>query len=62
MGVHSQLFAIPAAGGTPKALTTGNHAIGGWTYVAGRDRHVFTKDDPARRRHLDDDDGRPGRR
>ena len=47
MGVHSQLYEIPASGGTPKALTSGNHAIGGWTYVPSLDRHVFTKDDPA---------------
>jgi dipeptidyl aminopeptidase/acylaminoacyl peptidase len=45
MGVNSQLFAIPAEGGTPKPLTSGNHAVGSWSYVAGRDRHVFTKDD-----------------
>ncbi len=47
MGVHSQLVEIPATGGTPKALTSGNHSIGGWTYFASQARHVFTKDDPA---------------
>jgi dipeptidyl aminopeptidase/acylaminoacyl peptidase len=47
MGVHSQLFEFPLAGGAPKALTTGNHAIGGWTFSAAHGRHVFTKDDPA---------------
>jgi dipeptidyl aminopeptidase/acylaminoacyl peptidase len=47
LGVHSQLYEIPASGGPPKALTSGNHAIGGWTYVPSLDRHVFTKDDPA---------------
>ena len=47
MGVHSQLYEIPAAGGTPKALTSGDHAIGGWSYVPAHGRHVFTKDDPA---------------
>ena len=47
MGVHSQLFEIPVAGGAPKALTSGNHAIGGWTYVPAQGRHVFTKDDAA---------------
>ncbi len=46
MGVHSQLYEIPATGGTPKALTTGNHAIGGWTYAPAFGRHMFTKDDP----------------
>lgn len=47
MGVHSQIFEVPSAGGTPKALTSGNHAIGGWTYAPMTGRHVFTKDDPA---------------
>jgi dipeptidyl aminopeptidase/acylaminoacyl peptidase len=47
MGVHSQLYEIPAAGGAPKALTSGNHAINGWTYVPAHGRHIFTKDDPA---------------
>lgn len=47
MGVHSQIFEMPAAGGTPKAITSGNHAIGGWTYAPATGRHVFTKDDPA---------------
>ena len=46
MGVHSQLVEIPATGGTPKPLTSGNHAIGGWTYFPAQGRHVFTKDDP----------------
>ena len=45
MGVHSQILEIPAAGGTAKALTNGNHAIGGWSYLAAQGRHVFTKDD-----------------
>jgi dipeptidyl aminopeptidase/acylaminoacyl peptidase len=45
MGVHSQLFEIPAAGGAPKALTTGNHAIGSWSYAPAQGRHVFVKDD-----------------
>jgi len=47
MGVHSQLFEMPAAGGAPKALTSGNHAIGGWSFAPATSRHVFTKDDPA---------------
>lgn len=45
MGVHSQILEIPAEGGAAKALTSGNHAIGGWSYVAAQGRHVFTKDD-----------------
>ncbi len=47
LGVHSQLFAIPAAGGAARALTSGNHAISGWSYAPAPGRHVFTKDDPA---------------
>ncbi|MGE0363158.1 MAG: prolyl oligopeptidase family serine peptidase [Vicinamibacterales bacterium] len=47
MGVHSQLVEVPVTGGVPRPLTTGNHAIGGWTYVPAHGRHVFTKDDPA---------------
>ena len=46
MGVHSQLYEIPVAGGAPKALTTGNHAISGWSYTPASGRHVFVKDDP----------------
>ena len=46
MGVHSQIVEIPAAGGAAKVLTSGNHAIGGWSYLAAQGRHVFTKDDP----------------
>ncbi len=38
MGVHSQLFEIPTGGGTPKAITSGNHAIGGWTFAAAHRR------------------------
>lgn len=47
MGVTSQIFEIPAGGGTPKAVTSGNHAINGWSYAPASARHVFTKDDPA---------------
>jgi dipeptidyl aminopeptidase/acylaminoacyl peptidase len=46
LGVHSQLFELAVAGGAPRALTTGNHAIGGWSYLPARGQHVFTKDDP----------------
>ncbi|MFN8059010.1 MAG: S9 family peptidase [Vicinamibacterales bacterium] len=45
VGVTSQLFEMPAAGGTPKQLTNGNHALGGWTYVETLNKHVFTKDE-----------------
>jgi dipeptidyl aminopeptidase/acylaminoacyl peptidase len=44
MGVHAELFAMPASGGAPRQLTDGRHAIGGWSMVG--DQHVFTIDDP----------------
>ncbi len=47
MGVHSQLFELSVSGGTPRALTSGAHAIGGWSYLPARRQHLFTKDDPA---------------
>ena len=46
-GLRSQLFAVPAAGGTPTALTTGDHTVLGWHYFAATDTHVFGLDEPA---------------
>ena len=46
-GVRSQVFAVAAAGGTPKALTTGDHTVIGWHYFEGPDAHVFGLDEPA---------------
>jgi dipeptidyl aminopeptidase/acylaminoacyl peptidase len=46
-GLRSQLFAIPAAGGTPKALTHGDHTLLGWNYFEGPDAHVFGIDEAA---------------
>ena len=46
MGVHSELFEMPADGGTPKQLTDGRHALRGWTYDATLGRHVFGLDEP----------------
>ena len=40
MGVHSELFELPASGGTPRQLTDGKHAIQAWSLDS--DRHVFT--------------------
>ena len=31
MGVHSEVFKVPASGGRPEQLTNGNHAVTGWT-------------------------------
>ncbi len=47
MGVHSELFAMDAAGGTPRQLTDGRHALLGWSYEPTADRHVFGIDEPA---------------
>src|SRR5581483_9027232 len=44
MGIHAELFVMPAAGGPPRQVTDGQHTVGGWS-VAG-DRHVFTVDEP----------------
>ncbi len=44
MGVHEELFVVPASGGTPRQLTDGKHSIAGWSMVD--DRHVFTVDEP----------------
>jgi len=46
MGVHSELFVMDAAGGTPRQLTDGRHALRGWTYEPTADRHVFGIDEP----------------
>ncbi len=45
-GLRSQVFAVPAVGGAPKALTSGDHTILGWQYVEGPDAHVFGLDEP----------------
>jgi dipeptidyl aminopeptidase/acylaminoacyl peptidase len=47
MGVHSELFELPAEGGMSRQLTDGRHAIGGWSFEAGPGRHVFGIDEPA---------------
>jgi dipeptidyl aminopeptidase/acylaminoacyl peptidase len=44
-GVRSQLYAMPAGGGAPKALTAGDHALLGWNYFEGPDQHAFGKDE-----------------
>ena len=42
MGVHSELFMVPAQGGKPEQLTKGNHAIAAWTMSGPANVHVFT--------------------
>jgi dipeptidyl aminopeptidase/acylaminoacyl peptidase len=48
MGVHSELFQVDAAGGKPRQLTDGEHAIMGWSLVPALDRHIFQLDEPTR--------------
>jgi dipeptidyl aminopeptidase/acylaminoacyl peptidase len=42
MGVHSEIFRQDLAGGAPKQLTDGAHAIGGLSYRPALDRLLFT--------------------
>jgi dipeptidyl aminopeptidase/acylaminoacyl peptidase len=46
-GLRSQLVTVPAAGGTPTAITTGDHTVLGWHYFAAGVAHVFGLDTPA---------------
>jgi dipeptidyl aminopeptidase/acylaminoacyl peptidase len=45
-GVRSQLFVVPAGGGAPRRLTSGDHTLAGWSYYEGPDLHVFGLDHP----------------
>jgi dipeptidyl aminopeptidase/acylaminoacyl peptidase len=46
LGVHEELFVVPAAGGKPRQLTDGKHNIGGQTSCSkSGDRCVFTISD-----------------
>jgi dipeptidyl aminopeptidase/acylaminoacyl peptidase len=42
-GVRDELFRITIEGGELQQVTDGDHALGGWRYVPGLDRHVFTR-------------------
>ena len=44
-GVRSQLFVVDIAGGAPKPLTTGDHALPGWEYNAAADGHAMVIDE-----------------
>jgi dipeptidyl aminopeptidase/acylaminoacyl peptidase len=46
MGVHAELFSMPAAGGAPKQLTDGKHAVNGNAWSMSAAKHVFTLDEP----------------
>ena len=43
LGVHEEVFQVPAAGGKPRQLTDGKHNIGNWSQ--SRDRLAFTLSD-----------------
>jgi dipeptidyl aminopeptidase/acylaminoacyl peptidase len=45
LGVRSELFVIPAKGGAPTKLTSGDHALIGWDYNDATDEHVFGLDE-----------------
>ena len=40
MGVHSELFRMPAMGGEPEQLTNGEHTLTGWTFAPNANLHV----------------------
>ena len=48
MGVHSELFQVDAAGGKPRQLTNGQHAVMEWSLVPALDRQIFQVDEPTR--------------
>jgi dipeptidyl aminopeptidase/acylaminoacyl peptidase len=39
LGVHEEIFVVPATGGTPRQITDGKHSLSGWTL--GADRFAF---------------------
>jgi dipeptidyl aminopeptidase/acylaminoacyl peptidase len=45
MGVHSELHQLDVKTGKARQITDGKHTVGGWSYVAGADRHVVTIED-----------------
>ncbi|MGE3275979.1 MAG: prolyl oligopeptidase family serine peptidase [Vicinamibacterales bacterium] len=47
-GVHSEIMRVDLATGRATALTTGEHSLGGWTFVPGPGLHVFTRNTPDR--------------
>jgi dipeptidyl aminopeptidase/acylaminoacyl peptidase len=40
MGVHSELFRMPATGGEPEQLTNGEHTLAGWTFSPHANAHI----------------------
>jgi dipeptidyl aminopeptidase/acylaminoacyl peptidase len=41
MGVHSELFQVPAKGGKPEQLTNGKHTIDRWSFSPAADANIF---------------------
>ena len=42
MGVHAELFNVPVGSPKPEQLTTGKHALAGWTVSTEANQHVYT--------------------
>jgi Tol biopolymer transport system component len=36
LGVHEEIFVVPASGGTPRQITNGKHSLSGWSLTADR--------------------------
>ncbi|MEW5981469.1 MAG: S9 family peptidase [Acidobacteriota bacterium] len=47
MGVHTQLFEMPAEGGSRRQLTDGQHTLGHWSFAHSPGVHVFGLDGPS---------------
>jgi dipeptidyl aminopeptidase/acylaminoacyl peptidase len=41
LGVHEELFVVPAGGGAPKQLTNGQHSLSGWSVSGSPDAFTF---------------------
>ncbi len=48
MGLRSELFQVDVATHRSTRLTSGDHSLQGWSYVAAADRHVFQIDERTR--------------
>jgi dipeptidyl aminopeptidase/acylaminoacyl peptidase len=47
MGVHSELFKVAVMNPKPEQLTSGKHAIGGWTMSTEANQHLYTSSEMA---------------
>jgi dipeptidyl aminopeptidase/acylaminoacyl peptidase len=48
MGVHNELMKVDVASREVTQLTSDEHALANWTFVESANRHVFTRNTPAR--------------